>query len=104
MGDFAEAQKKADDEAKRAEQKAEQEKAGGLQRVRHLLAQFDSDCHEDYQAYNDQEDGKGGRILTHKTTGQTVHIQSPSRGVYSVNGKNMSGREVVAWMLKEMKA
>src|SRR5262249_29525640 len=83
--------------------KAAEEKAEGLQRVGSLLGEFDSDCPAVYRAYEQKEDGKGGVILSDKTTGQRVHIQSPSRGVHSVNGTPMHKREIVAWMMENMR-
>jgi hypothetical protein len=103
MGEFEEARSKAAEKAEEAKRKAAQEKAEGLQRVGSLLGEFDSDCPAVYRAYEQKEDGKGGVILTNKTTGQKVHIQSPSRGVYSVNGTPMNKREIVAWMMENMR-
>src|SRR5215471_8932944 len=99
MGDFEKAKTEAAEKAEEAKRRAAQEKAEGLQRVGSLLGEFDSDCPAVYRAYEQKEDGKGGVILTHKTTGRRVHIQSPSRGVYSINGTPMNKREIVAWII-----
>jgi len=82
LENFEKAKTEAAEKAEEAKRKAAQEKAEGLQRVGSLLGEFDSDCPAVYRAYEQKEDGKGGVILTNKTTGQKVHIQSPSRGVY----------------------
>jgi len=104
MGIFEDARKELAEKDERERRKAQQEQAEGGQRVRHLLAQFEGDCHDIYQAYEDKEDGKGGRILTHKQTGEKFHIKSPSRGLFYFNGGNaLDEKQMAKVMLQEMK-
>jgi hypothetical protein len=48
---------------------------------------------------------QGGRILTHKDTGQRYHIESPARGIFRLNGgPALREKEFVKLMLRELKA